>query len=84
MLAAEGFPRGKKLTLILKDEKLMHTRHITLVATVMLLASKVYPYSHDGHYLVGAIADQMLAGTPTAAKIQGLIGDVTLASSLLK
>jgi len=57
----------------------MHTRHITLVATVMLLASKVYPYSHDGHYLVGAIADHMLAGTPTAAKIQGLIGDVTLA-----
>lgn len=45
----------------------------------MLSANCVYPYSHDGHYLVGAIADQMLAGTPAAAKVKKLIGNITLA-----
>src|SRR5260221_7289873 len=61
--------------------KLMKTRTVALVAVALLLAVKAYPYSHDGHYLVGAIADQMLAGTPTAAKVKNLIGSVKLATA---
>src|SRR5260221_11239057 len=54
--------------------KPMKTRTVALVAVALLLAVKAYPYSHDAHYLVGAIADQMLAGTPPAAKVKNLIG----------
>src|SRR5215467_7638231 len=59
----------------------MRTSLYFIILAGCLLANRVYPYSHDGHYLVGAIADQMLAGTPTAAKIQALIGNVTLATA---
>ncbi len=57
----------------------MKTKRLLLLLVPTLLASTAYPYSHDGHYLVGAIADQMLAGTPTAVKVKQLIGTVTLA-----
>src|SRR5258706_10284761 len=61
--------------------KLMKMKSIALLTMALLLAGKAYPYSHDGHYLVGAIADQMLAGTPTAAKVKNLIGSVKLATA---
>ena len=51
-----------------------------LIGAAILLAGNAYPYGHDGHYLVGAIADQMLVGTPTAKKVKGLIGSVKLAT----
>ena len=59
----------------------MKTKSIILTVMAMLLAGKTYPYSHDGHYLVGAIADQMLAGTPTSVKVKRLLGNVSLATA---
>src|SRR5882724_10969410 len=59
----------------------MKTKRILLIATATLFVWSAYPYSHDGHYLVGAIADQMLVGTPTAAKVKNLIGSVKLATA---
>ena len=52
-----------------------------LIGAAMLLAGEARPYSHNGHYLVGAIADQMLAGTPAAAKVKSLLGGVSLAAA---
>jgi hypothetical protein len=52
-----------------------------LIAATTFSTMRGYAYSHDGHYLVGAIADQMLAGTPTETKIKGLIGSVRLAEA---
>lgn len=57
----------------------MKTKTILLLLAGCLLACTAYTYSHDGHYLVGAIADQMLAGTPAGAKVGELLGGVTLA-----
>src|SRR5262245_28471447 len=52
-----------------------------LILAATLVCGRAFPYSHDGHYLVGAIADQMLAGTPTAGKVKALIGNVSLATA---
>src|SRR6266702_1037586 len=57
----------------------MKMKFSVLTAVALLFASKAHSYSHNGHYLVGAIADQMLAGTPTAGKRKKLIGTVNLA-----
>ncbi len=55
---------------------------IPITAAALLLgAGKAYTYGPDGHYLVGAVADQMLAGTTTATKIKALIGNVSLATA---
>ena len=59
----------------------MKAQSVILIAATLFLAGSVYPFSHDGHYLVGAIADQMLAGTPTGAKVKQLIGKVSLAAA---
>src|SRR6266567_400715 len=59
----------------------MKMKFSVLTAVALLFASKAHSYSHNGHYLVGAIADQMLAGTPTAGKIKKLIGTVNLATA---
>src|SRR5258707_346356 len=59
----------------------MKTKSILSMSIVILVTVSAYPYSHDGHYLGGAIADQMLVGTPTAAKVKALIGNVSLAAA---
>jgi hypothetical protein len=45
----------------------------------VLLASTARGYGPLGHEIVGAVADRKLAGTPTAAKLSALIGDMPLA-----
>jgi hypothetical protein len=58
----------------------MKTTLLSLCTTLcMLLAGKAFAYSHDGHYLVGGIADHLLTSTPNQAKVQALIADVPLA-----
>jgi hypothetical protein len=42
-----------------------------------------YGYAPLGHEIVGAIADERLANTPTAAKIRGLIGNLSLEKAVL-
>jgi hypothetical protein len=42
------------------------------------LVAPVYAYAPFGHEIVGAIADERLANTPTAAKIRALIGGLSL------
>ena len=42
-----------------------------------------YAYAPLGHEIVGAIADERLANTPTAAKIRALIGNLSLEKAAL-
>jgi S1/P1 Nuclease len=46
-------------------------------------AAQAYAYAPLGHEIVGAIADQRLANTPTAAKIRALIGNLSLEKAAL-
>jgi hypothetical protein len=57
----------------------MKTRIFCLLLITGLLASQIYSYGSTGHRTVGAIADQRLANTPTAAKISTLLNGLTLA-----
>ena len=41
-------------------------------------AMRLQAYGPDGHEIVGAIADERLANTPTAAKIRALLDGITL------
>src|SRR6266566_4575735 len=41
-------------------------------------AAQLHAYAPLGHEIVGAIADERLANTPTAAKIRELIGGLSL------
>jgi hypothetical protein len=43
-----------------------------------LLVSSARAYGPIGHQIVGAIADELLAGTPTAAKVRNLLDGFTL------
>src|SRR5437867_10071688 len=42
------------------------------------VVAPAYAYAPLGHEIVGAIADERLANSPTAAKIQALIGGLSL------
>ncbi len=54
-------------------------RRGTLVAfTVVALRASIFAYGPTGHEIVGAIADERLAGTPTAAKVYALLDGLTL------
>ena len=46
-------------------------------------AAQAYAYAPLGHEIVGAIADQRLANTPTAAKIRALIAGLSLEKAAL-
>jgi hypothetical protein len=54
--------------------------HVVLGAIVFttLFTTPLQAYAPLGHEIVGAIADERLANTPTAAKIRALIGSLTL------
>src|SRR5438046_1631857 len=55
------------------------TRHRLLVAfAVAVFPASVLAYAPVGHQIVGAIADERLANTPTAAKIHALLDGITL------
>src|SRR4029453_16060403 len=46
-------------------------------------AAQAYAYAPLGHEIVGVIADERLANTPTAAKIRALIGNLSLEKAAL-
>jgi hypothetical protein len=48
------------------------------ISIILGLAAQAHAYSPLGHQIVGAIADERLANTPTAAKIRALIGGLSL------
>jgi hypothetical protein len=54
--------------------------HVLLLAILLTIgfALSVQAYAPLGHEIVGAIADERLANTPTAAKIRALIGGLSL------
>src|SRR5689334_2175472 len=55
------------------------TRDRLLVAfTVVAFPASVLAYAPLGHQIVGAIADERLANTPTAAKVHALLDGLTL------
>jgi hypothetical protein len=56
------------------------SRHVLLVAVLLNIgfSTPLRAYGPLGHEIVGAIADERLANTPTAAKIRGLIGGLSL------
>jgi hypothetical protein len=53
---------------------------VLLVAILLIIgfSTPLRAYGPLGHEIVGAIADERLANTPTAAKIRGLIGGLSL------
>jgi S1/P1 Nuclease len=48
------------------------------ISIALGLAAQAHAYAPLGHQIVGAIADERLANTPTAAKIRALIGGLSL------
>lgn len=55
----------------------------SLALLIALCAAPAVAYGPKGHAMVGAIADQRLAGKPVAAKIADLIDGLTLAEAAL-
>ena len=55
---------------------------LTILLTVRF-AIVAHAYSPLGHEIVGAIADERLANTPTATKIRALLDGVTLEKAAL-
>lgn len=49
-----------------------------LVAFALITATRVQAYGPQGHATVGAIADRLLANTPTGAKVSALLDGYTL------
>ena len=55
--------------------------HRLLPALVLCLVSTAFGWGDEGHETVGAMADQLLAGTPAGAHVKALLGDETLATA---
>ena len=53
------------------------------ISITLGLAAQAHAYAPLGHEIVGAIADERLASTPTAAKIRALIGGLSLQKAAL-
>ena len=59
-------------------------RSLVLGISITLgVVAPAYGYAPLGHEIVGAIADERLANTPTAAKIRALIGNLSLEKAAL-
>ncbi len=56
----------------------MKTIRLTLSIAVLLCAAHAQAYGPTGHQIIGAIADQKLAGTPTGAKVAELTDGFSL------
>ena len=56
------------------------------VVFALLLVDELRAYGPDGHKIIGAIADQKLAGTPTGTRVAELLDGYTLqeASEILR
>src|SRR5881396_452969 len=53
-------------------------RGVLIAFAVLALRASTLAYGPLGHEIVGAIADERLANTPTAAKIRALLDGLTL------
>ena len=53
------------------------------ISIALGFAAKAHAYAPLGHEIVGAVADERLANTPTAAKIRALIGNLSLEKAAL-
>jgi len=53
-------------------------RGILITFAVFALRASILAYGPTGHEIVGAIADERLANTPTAAKVNALLGGLSL------
>src|SRR5262245_36250759 len=51
---------------------------LILTGVTLLVATSAYCYGSRGHQLVGATGDHLLQGTPTEAKVQAILGNVSL------
>jgi len=56
----------------------MSKRLLTHVAVFLSAISSLSAYGPDGHKMIGAIADQRLAGTPTGARVSQLLDGYSL------
>jgi hypothetical protein len=54
-----------------------------LAVLMACLASSAFGWGDEGHETIGAMADQLLAGTPAGARVHALLGDETLATAAL-
>jgi hypothetical protein len=48
-------------------------RGVLVAFVVVAFRASIFPYGALGHEIVGAIADERLVGTPTAAKVYALL-----------
>src|SRR5437773_3383443 len=53
-------------------------RGVLIVVALLALRASILAYGPLGHEIVGAIADERLANTPTAAKVRALLDGLTL------
>jgi hypothetical protein len=63
----------------------MTSRHraILIVCTIIAFRASIFAYAPLGHQIVGGIADERLANTPTAAKVHALLDRLTLEKAAL-
>src|SRR5258707_7685030 len=59
-------------------ESALHCRLLLAILVGIGFIVPAHAYSPVGHEIVGAIADERLANTPTAAKIRALLDGLTL------
>ena len=58
-------------------------RGILVAFVFVAFRASIFAYGPLGHEIVGAIADQRLANTPTAAKVYSLLGGLKLEKAAL-
>ena len=67
------------LRIVATDMKLFHcSRTLIAIAILAISVQHAHGYGQDGHHIVGAIADERLANTPTGKKIAQLLDGMTL------
>ena len=78
------FSRCVAEVLIVRSTSMNFTRRGLLVAfAVVAFPASILAYGPLGHQIVGAIADERLANTPTAAKVYALLDGLRLEKAAL-
>jgi hypothetical protein len=57
---------------------LFSLRRLALGLATLAACAHVHAWGPDGHHTVGALADQLIAGTPAAAQVAQLLGSLSL------
>src|SRR5438094_10590061 len=58
-------------------------RGILIASAIVAFPASILAYGPLGHQIVGGIADERLANTPTAAKVHALLNGLTLEKAAL-